>query len=127
VLAQLNEISGVQSTSASLGNPGGTLVQISVRPGADPAKVADAVQRIFRQTIKERSAVQLSSQSAAASLREKQWLNPTQLAEVAATGPATAVGRGRSLLGALLLAGIGVALGLLGWQHLRQRRAGSSP
>jgi hypothetical protein len=126
VLARLNQIDGVENSSASLGNQEGALVRVSVRPGADPAKVAAEVQRVLSEAVQDRSSVQLSSQAAAAALRQKEWLDPGRLAEVAATGSGTSEGRGSSLLAVLLVAGLVVALALVAWRRLWQRRAGSS-
>ena len=126
MLALLNQIDGVQSSSASLGNPGGALVQVSVRPGADPAKVAAEVRRVLSEAVQDRTPVQLGSQAAAAALRQKAWLDRGRLAEVAASGPDTSEGRGSSLLAALLVAILVVALGLFAWRRLRHGRAGSS-
>jgi hypothetical protein len=126
VLARLNEIDGVQGSSASLETQGGALVRVSVRPGADPARVAAQVRRALSDAVKDRSPVQLSNQAAAAALRQNEWLDQTQLSEVAATDPGTSEGRGPGLLAALLLAGLVVALGLLAWRQLCYRRAGPS-
>ena len=125
MLARLNQIDGVQSSSASLETEGGALVRVDVRPGADPARIAADVRRTLSDAVKDRSPVQLSSQAAAA-LQQKEWLDQTQLAEVATTDAGTSEGRGPGLLAALLLAALVVALGLLAWRRLSSRRAGPS-
>ena len=109
-----------------MGNPGGALVRVSVRPGADLAKTTAEVQRVLSAAVKDRSPVQLTSRAAAAALQQKQWLDPKQLADLAATDLGTAEGRAPVLLVALLLGAMVVALGLFGWRLLRRRRAGSS-
>ena len=53
MLARLNGIDGVESSSASVGNPEGTLVRVSLRPGADSAKIAAEVQRVFSEAVKD--------------------------------------------------------------------------
>jgi hypothetical protein len=126
VLARLNGIDGVESISASVGNPEGTLVRVSLRPGADNAKIAAEVQRVFSETVKDRSAVPLTRPAAALALQEKEWLNPKQLADIAVTDLGTPKGRAPVLLVALLLAAMVLVLGLFGWRYLRRRQADSS-
>jgi hypothetical protein len=126
VLARLNGIDGVESSSASVGNPEGALVRVSLRPGADRAKIAAEVQRLLSEAVKDRSPVPLTSPAAAAALQQKEWLNPEQLADLAATDLSTSEGRAPVLLVALLLGAVVVVLGLFGWRHLRLRQAGSS-
>ena len=121
MLARLGGIAGVQGISASVGNPEGALIGVSVRPGADPAKVAAEVRRVLSEALKERSPVQLTSPAADAALRQKQWLGPGQLADLAASDPGTPEGRAPVPLVALLLGAAVVVLGLLGWRHLRRR------
>jgi hypothetical protein len=122
VLARLNQIDGVQDTAASLGIEGGSLVRVSLRPGANPAKVAEQVQRVLRQEVRERAVEAVHGQATPAALRHNEWLDTTQLAHVAAmeTGP---LQRRTPTLLALLFAVMGVALCLLGGRYLRQRRA----
>jgi hypothetical protein len=124
VLARLNQIGGVQGTSGSIGHEGGALVQVSVRPGADADRVAAEVRRVLADAVRDRSPVQLGGREAAAALRQKEWLDPGRLAEVAANDPGTTEGRGPALLAALLAAVLALALGLLALRRLRQRRAG---
>jgi hypothetical protein len=126
VLARLNEIDGVESSSASVGNPEGALVRVSVRPGADPARIAAEVQRVLSEAVKDRSPAPLTSQAAAAALQQKEWLDPKQLADLAATDLGTSEGRAPVLPAAVLLGAMVVVLGLSGWRHLRRRQAGSS-
>src|SRR5215472_17336872 len=72
------------------------------------------------------SPVPLTSPAAAAALQLKEWLDPQQLADLAATDLGTSEGRAPVLLVALLLGAMVVVLGLFGWRHLRRRQAGSS-
>jgi hypothetical protein len=117
VLARLNQIDGVQSSSASLGNEGGALVLVSVRPGADAAKIAEEVQHVLRAEVKERPTVQLGERAAASAVQEKEWLDSGQLAEVAATEMPGSERRMPALLAALLLGCVVVGLGLLRWRY----------
>jgi hypothetical protein len=126
VLARLNGIDGVESSSASVGNPEGALVRVSVRPGADAAKVAAEVQRALSEGVKDRAPVPLTSQAAAAALQQKEWLDPKQLADLAATDLGTSAGRAPFLLVGLLLGAMVVVLGLFGWRRLRRRQAAAS-
>ena len=123
MLARLNGIDGVESSSASVGNPEGTLVRVSLRPGADSAKIAAEVQRVFSEAVKDRTPVPLTRSAAAAALQQKEWLNPKQLADLAVTDLGTSEGRRSVLLGALLLGTIVLVLGLFGARHLRRRQA----
>jgi hypothetical protein len=126
VLARLSGIDGVESSSASVGNPEGALVRVSLRPGADNAKIAAEVQRVLSEAVKDRSPVPLANPAAAAALQQKEWLDPKQLADLAATDLGTSQGRAPVLLVALLLGAMALVLGLIAWRHLRRRQAGSS-
>jgi len=126
VLARLNGIDGVESSSASVGNPEGALVRVSLRAGADRAKIAAEVQRVLSEAVKDRSPVPLTSPAAVAALQQKEWLDPEQLADLAATDLRTSEGRAPVLLVALFLGAMVVVLGLFGWRHLRRRQTGSS-
>ena len=123
MLARLNGIDGVESSSASVGNPEGTLVRVSFRPGADSTKIAAEVQRVLGEAVKDRSPVPLTYPATAVALQQKEWLNPEQLAELAVTDLGTSEGRGPVLLVTLLLAAMVLVLGLLGWRYLRRRQA----
>jgi hypothetical protein len=123
-MARLNQIDGVQSSSASVGHPDGALVQVYVRPGADPARISEEVQRVLSEEIKDRSPEELTSRAAAAALQQKEWLDQGQLATLAATDPGTSEGGAPLLLVALLL--LAVVVGLLAWRHFRGRGADPS-
>ncbi len=126
MLAQLSGIDGVESSSASVGNPEGTLIRVSLRPGTNGAKIAAEVQRVLNEVVRDRSPVPLTLPAAAVALQQKEWLDPQQLADLAATDLATSDSRAPVLLVVLLLGAIGVVLGLFGWRYLRRRQAGSS-
>jgi hypothetical protein len=126
VLARLNAIDGVESSSASIGNPEGSLVRVSLRPGANPAKIATEVQRILSEAVRDRSPVALTHPAATAALQQKEWLDPKQLADLADTELSTSDDRAPILIAALFLGALLVVLGLFGWRYLRHRRTGSS-
>jgi hypothetical protein len=134
VLARLNLIPGVETTYASLadsrdpqeahgasGSQGSTLIRVTLRPGANSKKVGEQVELVLQEEIRERAVEAVRDPAAVAVLQQREWLDTSQLADIAATEPGTA-----SLLW-LLLAGLVVALlGLLGWRYLRQRRAAAA-
>jgi hypothetical protein len=126
VLARLNAIDGVESSSASVGNPEGSLVRVSLRPGANPGKIAAEVQRVLREAVRERSPVALPHPAATAALQQKEWLDPKQLADLADTELSTSEDRAAVWIVALFLGALMVVLGLFGWRHLRRRQTGSS-
>jgi hypothetical protein len=121
VLARLNQIDGVESTDASLGIEGGSLVRVTLRPGADPTKVAEQVQRVLGEEIPERTVEPVAPKSATAALQRNEWLDTGQLANIAARerGPSE---RRTSILLALLFVVICLGLYLLGRRYLRHRR-----
>jgi hypothetical protein len=136
VLARLDQTGGVQS---SYTNESGTLIWLSLRPGADPAEATAAVGRALREEVGDRVPVRLEGRAAAAALREqpwrdKSWLTPQERRDKdqVPADPATATptpGDGVSVLLVVLLLGCAaVGLGLL-WRRHRKRRAGhaSSP
>ena len=122
MLARLNQIGDAESTGATLGIEERSLVRVSLRPGADPAKVAEQVRRVLREEVPERTVEPVAAQTATAALERNAWLDTGQLADVAATerGPSE---RRTSILLALLFAVICVGLCLLGRHYLRHRRA----
>ena len=119
----MGQIEGVEMSFA---NESGTLVRTSLRPGADPEKVAREVQRILseeaespdtpRTTVEAGSPLSLRGGTAATALREEQWRDSSQVARQAAErdGPK----RRSFLLLALLLACVGLGLALLWWRRL---------
>jgi hypothetical protein len=135
VLARLILVDDVESAVASLGIEGGNLVRVSLRPGADPAKVAAQVQRVLReevpertvelvagQVVPERTVELVAGQAVTAALERNEWLDRGQLADIAAMERDPSERRMTILL-ALLFAFICVVLCLLGLRYLRHRRA----
>jgi hypothetical protein len=123
VLAQLNGIEGVESSTASVGNPEGSLVRVSLRPGANPAKIGAEVQRVLSEAVRDRSAVRVTHPGA---LQQREWLDPKQLTDLATTELTTSDGGAPVVLVALLLGALVVVLGLFGWRYLRGPRTSSS-
>jgi hypothetical protein len=119
-LARLNQIDGVQSSAANIDVQGGSRVRVALRPGANSSKVAEQVQRVLREEGEE-GAVESVAGQPAAELEQQEWLDTTQLAEVAALEKAPSERLTRILL-ALLLAVLGVCLCLLGRRYLRHRQ-----
>jgi hypothetical protein len=93
------------------------LIRVTLRPGANPKKVAEQVDLILKEEVTERTVEAVRGQSAVAAIQQREWLNTSQLADIAASETGTP-----TLLW-LLLAAISVALCLLGWRYLRQRQA----
>ena len=122
MLARLNQIDGVESSSA---NGSGDAVRLRLRPGADPIRVAREVERILTEEAggtdalpPGMAATQLGERASQAALQQEQWRDSGQVAQQAATEKRAEVRRNWL---ALLLAGAVVLLGLLWWW--RRRRA----
>jgi hypothetical protein len=117
VLARLDQIDGVESSYA---NGSATMIRLSLRPGADPGKVARAVQRVLSEQVEDRVSVQLGGGVAAVALRREEWRDKSQVAEFAATETGTFPRRAPGLLAMLLLGCAAVGLSLI-WWHRRGR------
>jgi hypothetical protein len=122
VLARLNAIVGVERSSASVGNPEGSFVRVSLRPGANRAKIAAEVQRVLSEAVRDRSPVPLPQPTATAALQQKEWLDPKQLADLRDTELSAPHDRALLWIAALFLGALLVVLGLFGWRHLRRRQ-----
>jgi hypothetical protein len=131
VLARLNLIPGVETTSASLANPGNSestqgsqgsaFIRVSLRSGADSKKVAEQIELILKEELREREVETVRGQVAVQALQQREWLDTSQLADIAAKDA------GMPTLVWLLLAAMIIALCLIGWRYLRQRRAVTVP
>jgi hypothetical protein len=121
VLALLNGIDGVQSSSASLGDRP-ALIQVTLRPGADSAKVAEEVRRIMKNEVGDRSLMQVEGAVAASALQQEEWLEQGQIVSLAATE-----GRLGYLLASLIVSGLILALTLLYWLGGSNRPKQSQP
>jgi hypothetical protein len=130
VLARLNQIEGVDTSFA---NGPGSLVGLTLRPGADPAKVVREAERALREEATERGtppprgagAAPLSARAAGAALRAERWNDRKEVARQAAeilAAEEQAPSRLPWLLLALLL--LGAAVGL---RALRRRTRSPSP
>jgi uncharacterized protein HemX len=120
VLARLNQIVGVEY---SFVNASGTLIRLSLLPGADPDRVAEEAQRVLNEQVEDGVPEQLSGAAASAPLHGEEWQDTHRLAELAATQMGFEVSHGPWLLLALLLACVAAGLGLLWWWRRRHRRA----
>jgi hypothetical protein len=128
VLARLSQIDGVDNSFA---NEPGSLVGLSLRPGADPRKVAREAQRALSEEVAQRGtappreadAAPLAGRSAAAALQTERWHDRAevarQAAEIIAAESATSRRGPLWLLLALLLLCAAVGLVIL----RRRRRA----
>jgi hypothetical protein len=116
----MGEVYGVDSCSA---NESGTLICLSLRPGADPERVAAEASRALRgQTGGDRVGIVLRGDSATAALRQETWTAQTQFIEEAREAQMQARSRSRSTLLGLILALIlmDTAIGLWIIRLLRQ-------
>jgi hypothetical protein len=111
VLTRLDQIDGVE---CSFGNESGTLILVSLRPGAESEKVAKEVRRVLTEKIEDHVPVRLGGGAAATALQQEQWQDRGQIAASAATKKQTPVRRGPGLL-ALILVLAAIGLGLLWW------------
>ena len=121
VLAYLDRIDGVTVSSV---NGSGTRIRLALRPGADPKKVAGAVRRVLNEQTKDLVPVPLAGAASTAALRQEQWREKSQLAEVVASETTALAHRSPMLLITLFLVWLAVGLVLLWWQS-RRRRAGN--
>jgi hypothetical protein len=121
VLTRLNQIAGVEGSAT---NESGMLLRLSLRPDADPAKVAQEARRALSDHGDDRVPVQLNGKTAAAALQQEDWKAHNADAEAESMTPETAklVGGagGASWLLAILLACAALALLLLWWRHHRR-------
>ena len=78
MLARLNQVNGVGSSYA---NESGSLIRVSLRPGADPARVAAEAGRVLREQAGDRVADRLGERATTAALQKEQWRDASQVAE----------------------------------------------
>src|SRR5438270_2923105 len=118
----MGEVYGVDSSSA---NESGTLICLSLRPGADPERVAAEASRALRGQARDRVGVVLRGDAASAALRQETWQDQSQVNEETREAQTQARARSRSALLALILALILVdtAIGLwIFWLLRREHR-----
>jgi hypothetical protein len=127
VLAQLEEIDGVDGSSV---NDPGTLIRVSVQPTADPARVAEQVERILDQQVMEPNKdspadgpPSLGKRAEATALQREQWHDSSQVFQQAAVLKRTDERRLLAWLVGLLLLGAIAVLGFLRWRRRRHRLA----
>src|SRR6266851_2345170 len=113
----MDEIDGVASSSS---NRSGALVKLALKPGADPAKIAQEAQRVLIAQFRDRVPVALGGRVAVAAAEGQEWWDHSEVAElVAAAGMPPSVPQSSMALPLLLLWWLIVALGLCWWQHRR--------
>jgi hypothetical protein len=120
VLARLGQIDGVEESFA---NETGSLIRLSLRPGADSERVAAAASRVLYEQSGEHVGVRLATGESAAALRGEEWRHESQVAERAAAAKQTGAGQAPEvptshggMLWVFLLACAAVGLWLL-WRH----------
>jgi hypothetical protein len=120
-LAQTDEIDGVQSSSS---NRSGRLLKLALKPGADPAKVVQEVERVLIAQLEDRVPVPLAGEVAVAAAEGQEWWDHSQVAEVVAAAEIPPPVRQPAMaLLLLLLWWLIVALGLCWWQRRRMLAA----
>jgi hypothetical protein len=116
-LASQGDSGGADGNSDSQSVQGGSLIRITLRPGANSKQVAEQVEVILSEEVRERAVAAVRGQAAIDALQQREWLDTSQLTEIAASESGT------SWLLMLLLAVVIAALGLLAWRYVRHRRA----
>jgi hypothetical protein len=76
VLAQLEDIDGVESSSI---NEAGDMIRLELRPGADPERIAAEASRTIRRKAEDRVGVKLQVNEANTALQSEQWLAGSQI------------------------------------------------
>jgi hypothetical protein len=124
VLAQLTQIDGVEN---SFTDEDSTLIRVTLRPSADPAKVAREAQAILSARVADRAPVRLGRKALVAALPGKSWWDKSRIAEsLAAKTAATGGPPSRGIAGLLWLC-LAVVLGLVGWWQRRRLAAALLP
>jgi hypothetical protein len=113
VMAQVNQMAGVV---ASYANESGSLVQVTLKAGADRAEITAAVERILRAHIDDRVPVQLGALESAAQIPANRWRDNNLVTELAAIEVAKAERRAAGQWVGLLLASLAIGCGFLGWR-----------
>lgn len=85
MLTRLNQIDGIESSSALLAEDGNRIIQVRVRKGAKATQVVDKVQSILREEVHDQTPVQLEGKSADAVGQKQDWLTVSQLSAIAAS------------------------------------------
>jgi hypothetical protein len=117
LLARLDQINGVESSFA---NGSGTLIRLSLRPGANPESIAREVRRVLTEQVEDRTPVQLGPKAIATALQQEEWRDKTQVAELARTERETSAYLGPAIWGAVLLSCTALGLGFVWWRYCRR-------
>jgi hypothetical protein len=131
-LARLSQIDGVENSFA---NEPGSLVGLSLRPGADRRKVAREVERVLSEEAGERGtappraeeAAALAGPAASAALRSERWIDRDEVARQATEIAAAESQVSPRRLLWLLLALVPLCAALWWRTTRRGGRRGSSP
>jgi hypothetical protein len=114
----MDQINGVESSYLS---ESGTLIRVSLRPGADPETVTAAVRRVLTEQFEERVPVPLGKPAAAAAFQQQEWRDKSQVAKFAAKEMGRSTRGVPPVVVALLLGCTALGLGLLWWQYRRTK------
>jgi hypothetical protein len=116
----MNQINGVES---SFVNESATLIQLSLRPGANPERVAAEATRVLRERAGDCLAVRLSRRDTTVAIKKEEWRDERRVTEsLAPQGPAAEEGTpGWGMLLVLLLGCVTVVSWLL-WRRYHQMR-----
>jgi hypothetical protein len=120
VLARLEEIDGVESCFV---NEPGTVIRVSLRPDADPGKVAGEVDRVLNEQTAESAdgpagGTALPPGERGAAISQERWRDSRQVASQAAAERRASL---RNWLVLLVVCVIILLLGLLYWRRRRRR------
>lgn len=84
MLTRLNQIDGIESSSALLAEDGNRIIQVRVRKGAQASQVVEKVRSALRAEVQDQTPVQLEGKSADAVGKKQDWLTVSQLTAIAA-------------------------------------------
>jgi hypothetical protein len=122
VLAQLTQIDGVEN---SFTDEDSDFIRVTLRPSADPAKVAREAQAILSARMADRAPVRLGRQALVAALPGKSWWDKGRIAESLAAK--TAAGPPSGGIGGLLWLCLAIVVGLVSWWQRRRLAAALLP